>query len=686
MGSFLLSVILLLSSIMIFAEPKKSGDRIESPVKITFKNKVSDPQKELKFFTSDGREVPFITNRIDDKNYVVAPLEYTGGLTLQKNSSVSSVVAYNGEIFVQSKANWDKIQKFNESSLSKSSFFLRDGVKEDRAVNEAAPSAQADGKGSAGGSQKSSETNVQVKGIDEADIVKVLGDRIYYLIQEKLYVAKVDNGKIVQEYKMNIEKNFYARDLYVDNNRLILIGEKNANNKIYTTATVYDMTDAKKPKIYRSFSQEGHYASSRKADKRIYLISEAYVYPKNGVLPTYLDSAAGNKEVELDLSMLRIYPPYITDSITSIASFAIDNKNAAQHTNFVGSSENVYMNAKSLYISYMDYFGGGGFIPRPIPFDPETPFTTKSADGALNEQIDITDPDAMLPKTIIKKFSIDQGKATYVGETKFVGYLINQFAMDENNGYLRIAYTRDLTKGSEVAVFDSKMKPVGKLSGIAPSEQIYSARFMGDRLYLVTFKQVDPFFVIDLKNPKAPKILGYLKIPGYSEYLHPYDDNHIIGFGRDTVESEGGVRNGGMKLAMFDVTDVKNPKQISGDKIGAEGTYSELLYNHKALMYNAEKKYFGFPVSVTKKVSQDPKAWWRTETQFQGGYIYEVGKDFSLKLKGKTTHHKTNVEDRYNYDIERLVYVGDYIYSVSPKMISSNRASDLKEIQAIQWK
>ena len=307
-----------------------------------------------------------------------------------------------------------------------------------------------------------------------------------------------------------------------------------------------------------------------------------------------------------------------------------------------------------------------------------------------DEIISVTPDDAFLDKTIIKKFSIKGNDIKYVGSAKIIGRLINQFAMDESNNHLRVAYTRDSSSGSEVAVFNNNMKEVGKLKGIAPTERIYSARFMGDKLYLVTFKETDPFFVIDLKNPKKPEILGYLKIPGFSDYLHPYDKDHIIGFGQSTEENQfNGVSTTGMKIAMFDVTDLKNPKQISNIEIGSSGTHSDLLYNHKALMYNQKENYFGFPVTVTQLI-KIKDAFPEPKNIFQGGLVYEIDKDFNIKFKGKTTHKNESEYDIYSHkysymtEVKRLVYVGDYIYSISDQYISSNKASDMSFVQKIE--
>lgn len=208
-----------------------------------------------------------------------------------------------------------------------------------------------------------------------------------------------------------------------------------------------------------------------------------------------------------------------------------------------------------------------------------------------------------LEKTVIHKIAINQGNLEYQNFGEVTGQALNQFSMDENNGYFRIATTKNQTwpqfaeddrKASynNLYVLDKDLKTVGSVENLAEGEQIYSVRFMQDRAYMVTFKQMDPLFVIDLKDPKAPKVLGKLKIPGFSNYLHPYDENTLIGLGRDTKENEwGGATNGGVKLSLFDVSDVENPKEIDSYVIGDSGASSIALDDHKAFFFRTIKIY-----------------------------------------------------------------------------------------------
>jgi len=173
-------------------------------------------------------------------------------------------------------------------------------------------------------------------------------------------------------------------------------------------------------------------------------------------------------------------------------------------------------------------------------------------------------------ETLVYRIELNQEQVNILSEGTVSGYVLNQFSMDEYSGYFRIATTtnnfnwrtfaEEATSKNNVYVLDMNLDVVGELEDLAPGEQIYSARFMGDRLYLVTFRNIDPLFVIDLSNPTAPTVLGQLKVTGYSGYLHPYDENHIIGIGKETEyeAKEDFSWYQGVKISLFDVSDVSN--------------------------------------------------------------------------------------------------------------------------------
>jgi uncharacterized secreted protein with C-terminal beta-propeller domain len=265
---------------------------------------------------------------------------------------------------------------------------------------------------------------------------------------------------------------------------------------------------------------------------------------------------------------------------------------------------------------------------------------------------------------------------------------------------------------NNIYILDDTLQQISKIENIAPGESIYAARFLGDRAYLVTFVQVDPLFTIDLSDPYNPRILGELKIPGYSEYLHPYDETHIIGIGKevdpsigaDLVHTPGAIYYTailGLKIALFDVSDIEHPVEQAKIVIGDRGTDSPALYDHKAFLFDREKQLLVIPVSLYE-ITQDVKdryiesegtedLW--GEFTFQGAYVYHLSPENGFEYQGRITHQTSeqmqHSEDYYWYwgtsstDITRTMFIGDVLYTVSDSMVKMNNLQDLSELSSI---
>jgi uncharacterized secreted protein with C-terminal beta-propeller domain len=297
--------------------------------------------------------------------------------------------------------------------------------------------------------------------------------------------------------------------------------------------------------------------------------------------------------------------------------------------------------------------------------------------------------------TLVYKFGMKDAQLTYLCKGEVPGTILNQFSMDEHRNHFRVATTKGNTMATDerisknnLYILDDMLSITGRIEDMAPGEKIYSVRFMGDRAYVVTFKTVDPLFVIDLKDPVKPAILGALKIPGYSDYLHPYDENHIIGFGKDAIDMKGQAYYQGMKIALFDVTDVSKPIQEFSEMIGDRGTDSELLRNHKALLFSKEKNLMAFPVTLMEVKSSSDKIKANIlqygEFTFQGALVYHLDLANGFKLRGRITHlsgtdYLKAGNSWYNSDknIQRIIYIGDNLYTLSNSMIKANGLEDL---------
>jgi inhibitor of cysteine peptidase len=279
------------------------------------------------------------------------------------------------------------------------------------------------------------------------------------------------------------------------------------------------------------------------------------------------------------------------------------------------------------------------------------------------------------------------------------GYVLNQFSMDEHDDYFRIATTtghvarilEQTTSKNHVYVLNMNLSIVGRREDLAPGEKIYSARFMGDRCYLVTFVKTDPLWVIDLSDPTNPAVLGELEIPGYSDYLHPYDEDHIIGVGKETVEAEEGdfAWYQGVKISLFDVSNVSDPKQIANYTIGDRGTDSPILRDHKAFLFDKSRNLLVIPVQVSEidetKYLEGVPSYVSGTPVWQGAYVFNITLTDGLVLRGNITHLENGItigDD--SLWVNRALYIENVLYTVSNKKIKMNSLEDLAFLKEIE--
>jgi inhibitor of cysteine peptidase len=221
---------------------------------------------------------------------------------------------------------------------------------------------------------------------------------------------------------------------------------------------------------------------------------------------------------------------------------------------------------------------------------------------------------------------------------------------------------------------------------------------MGDRCYVVTFRNIDPLFVIDLSNPAAPAVLGELKVTGYSGYLHPYDENHIIGIGKETEyeAKEDFAWYQGIKISLFDVSDVANPVEVAKYEIGDRGTDSPILYDHKVLLFDKEKNLLVIPVTVAEIDESDyPEGvpdWAYGRYVWQGAYVLDISLD-GIELRGGITHLEDGMltdggyyyyYEYSGYVVQRTLYMDDVLYTISSMKVKMNNLETLAEINEVE--
>lgn len=500
-----------------------------------------------------------------------------------------------------------------------------------------------------GSSSDYSSTNIQETGVDEGDVVKTDGKYLYILGNDnKLHIIKADGSNL--DESASIEFKDFAEtieEFYISKDTLSLItttstttmqsgsmasGESiveddiawsdsadakkdiySVNRNLITKLYTYDISDRSAPKLTGTTTQDGYYQTSRKTGDYIYLFSEYTPVIKE----TREDSTIIPKINGKDLPSSDIYIPEFLNSSTYLVVTAIDTNSPDKILTkkaIVSATYLYYVSNENIYICTNDWNG-----------------TTNT--------------------TQIMKFRYEKGSITPISAAEAKGSLNNSFSLNEHNGYLRIvttSYSENTGNVNNLYVFDESLNPCGKLENLAPGETIQSARFMGDTGYFVTFRQMDPLFSVDLSDPEHPKLLGELKITGFSSYLHFYGKDKLLGIGYE-VDPDTGIYKG-MKLSMFDLSDPSNVKEVH-KYIIQDANDSEGLINYKAIMINPDKNLFGFhcrtDIDNYMVFSYDP------EKGFQNQLVYSFKgtEDYSLSIN--------NVRGLYINDTFYLSYGKD---------------------------
>ena len=474
---------------------------------------------------------------------------------------------------IQTAKSYDQIYEYLQANQD-DQYGIDDGMLEQSAVAESAEdstsmksTASADRSvaqnGKASGEASYSETNVRQDGVDEADVVKTDGRYLYTLKDNGSSVSIVDtvNGKLKEAASVRVEEDDRIREFYVSDGHLILISEFNQEREdgAWTYASTdtriitYDITDPEKPGKAGEVTQSGSYTSSRLTDGHLYLFTQYSVDVTSGITPKdkkdYIPYV-NQQMLEADDIYL---PPFSQAYMYEVVS-SVDIAKPGE----IQDSKAIFSDGGELYVSNDNIYWY------------ETQWSDKT-------------------ETVIKRISYKGGKLKAEASGKVDGYINDSFSIDEYDGYLRVVTTDDETNG--LYILDSKMKEVGSITGLAEGEQVYSARLLGDTGYFVTYEQTDPLFSVDLSDPKNPKIIGKLKIPGFSEYLHFYGENLLLGIGMDV--DEDGFTTNGVKLSMFDISDSSDVKEIQ--KYTLENVYSAaVMYDYKAVLIDPEKNVIGF--------------------------------------------------------------------------------------------
>ncbi|MEM2125137.1 MAG: beta-propeller domain-containing protein [Candidatus Methanosuratincola sp.] len=511
-----------------------------------------------------------------------------------------------------------------------------------------------------GGLKDYSTTNIQVAGVDEADLVKSDGEYLYIASGDTVYIVKAyppEEAKVVSKIVLN---NSNALDIYINGDRLVVIGNGYSvvAFKAYPVSVansfvrVYDITDRSSPELARELVVNGTISGSRMIGNYLYIVSQKYPYVYDFdsqdyriELPAYACGGTTKEIKPEEIYYIESQESYYWFMTVISLNVIDDSIPPSDETFLAGISSTMYVSAENMYL-----VAHSSYPVRIMIISPST-----NAEDWREE-------------TLIYRLSLKDGKVALEASGSVPGGILNQYSMDEHNGYFRVATTEWTSNGSKNALYvmNMKLEIVGSLEGIAPGERIYSARFMGDRCYLVTFRQVDPFFVIDLSDPSNPSILGYLKIPGYSSYLHPMDENHIIGLGKE---------GNNLKLSLFNVENVSAPKEVA--KFGLDYAYSdsEALYDPKAFLFNSGRQILAIPVGWT----EDYGAW----KYFQGAFIFNASIQDGFVLRGIIVHQSDMTQSYWSLTVRRILYIENALYTFSNDQVRISDFGTLELIKAI---
>jgi inhibitor of cysteine peptidase len=719
----------------------------------------------------------------ETKHFVVGALIF--GLVLIVGALIYSLTAINPEL-PGTEPTIQKVNLNNFKSVNELKSYIEENSEESYyggldffsgSVQAFAESAGAADSGQSGKSASDfSTTNIQVEGVDEADILKNDGKYIYVVSGNNNRLVIIDafpaeNSKIISEIKFENDENQSTTisEIFINGNKLILFGreseriyiepvieeeteDKPASNSEdsgvsatsilpeepyypkyrytnYAFTKIYDISDKENPKLENEIITEGNYHDSRMIGNYVYpIINQNFrtYYDEDIVLPITI---INGKSSELSVSEI-FYPdtPSVFSHYTKVQAININNGKVNEKAFLTGYNRNLYVSQNNIYLAEQVrlpfqtvYDGRVEVMKETIPevrndinkienSNLEYYEKQQKIERLVNDYFNkLSETDKVLiegdyheglreyelslskiiERTLIHKISIDKSDINYESSGEVPGVTLNQFSMDEFKGDLRIATTTrtQFSRAGEIQslnhlyVLNDNLEIIGKVEDLAKGERIFSVRFMGERAYMVTFRQVDPLFVLDLENPENPKVLGFLKVTGFSNYLHPYDENHIIGVGREATE-EG--RQQGVKIALFDVSDVSNPKEIAKYEVKDKYSSSNALYDHKAFLFDKEKNLLVMPMSYREEtgeiVNNYPKyKYW------QGAFVFNIDIN-GIELRGRINHNTNPDEPTYYYGqhaIQRSLYMDDNLYTISRGFVKANKLNDLSAISSV---
>lgn len=578
-----------------------------------------------------------------------------------------------------------------KASIQEDYYMTNDGAyaMENEVQSERVEEQSSDAASSAEKKKSYSDTNVRTQGVNEGDIVKTDGEYIYEY-HDNFDGSK--NRKVCNIYKVDgatttlvsgiaqkqLENELFLQDMYVSGDRLILVGSLNQptekqikklykkagadykdfekesweaygtydcdvlyeTKKIasivnYSLVYVFDISDREKPKLQRMSFQDGNYSTSRMVGDNLYLFSRRNMPVSNmkeEEPETYIPQVDGECVGKRNVCVPKDVQ---TSEYSVISSLNVQTGKTIDKKSVLAGTSEVYVSGDNIFL-----------------LDEDAKFQQNG-------------------KTVITKFSYKDGKIEQTATGKVKGVIDDDYALDEYDGHLRLVSTYYTKKNTYNALYvlNQDLKVVGSIKKIAKDERIYSARFLGDTAYFVTFRETDPLFTADLSDPKNPKIIGELKLPGFSDYLHPVGDNLLLGIGEEGDE-RGNMS--GLKISLYDISKPTAVKEIQKIVLPQKYEYVEAMENPNALFIDEERGLVGFSAEF-----YDEESGFGVSDEYLV-YSFDKKKGFHKKLATPIRYLK----EWYDFnETGRGLYIDDifYVVSVGANQIESFSYPDFKK-------
>lgn len=532
-------------------------------------------------------------------------------------------------------------------------------------------------------------TNNQVQGVDELDKVKTDGTYLYVATSQSVSIIKTQPANATSIVAAIHLPNADIMGIAMVPQRLAVIAQGSTGNSI--SLRLYDVSSPAAPKLLSSVGVNGSHVAAR--------VSQGYLY-EIIQQPSFAVSGSGNLTAK--------YPTLVEDGVSSalppqstyytpnksqvsvytmVVSMSMSSGSQKSVAVLTGAASTVYASASNIYVVYPNY---PSFYADNIPGDVFGGAAGPVAFRAVGQPQNST----------VFRVAYLNGDIAVRSAGSFPGVVLNQFSMDEYNGHFRVATSRAVStndtnsRSDDIYVLDQNLTQVGALRNIAPGENIYAVRFLGETGYVVTFEQIDPLFAISFKDPTNPVIMSALKVSGFSDYLHPFGNGYLIGVGKDAMPSSTGnfAWYLGMKLSLFHVASDGTSTEVANYMIGDRGTDSPVLNDHLAFTFDSARNITVIPVHLTKvsgSQSQPPGSP-PPYGQFvwQGAYVLSVSPS-GFNLLGTVTQYPAGALAQSNWgysgghDIYRSVIIGNALYTISQSEVMASDLSNFSTLATV---